>query len=70
MVYTIPIPEAHKGYNINHLEMINITVALKLWGTCWSNQCVQTFCDNLPVVEVIRTGKGKYQILAACARNI
>ena len=70
MVYTIPIPQGYKGYNINHLEMLNIMVALKLWGTYWSNQCVQIFCDNLPVVEVIRTGKARDQILAACARNI
>ena len=70
MVYTIQIPVGYKGYNINHLEMINIMVALKIWGTSWSNQCVQIFCDNLPVVEVIRTGKARDQILAACARNI
>ena len=70
MVYTIAIPEGHKGYNINHLEMINIMVALKIWGSCWSNQCVKIFCDNLPVVEVIRTGKARDHILAACARNI
>ena len=70
MIYTIPIPEGHEGYNINHLEMINIMVALKIWGTCWSNQCVQIFCDNLPVVELIRTGRARDHILAMCARNI
>ena len=70
MVYTIQIPGGYKGYDINHLEMINIMVVLKIWGTSWSNQCVQIFCDNLPVVEIIRTGKARDQILAACARNI
>ena len=70
MIYTIPIPEGHKDYNINHLGMINIMVAIKIWDTCWSKQCVEILCDNLPVVEVIKTGKARYQTLATCARNI
>ena len=70
MIYTIPIPEGYKDYNISHLEMINIMFALKLRGTCWSDQCVQIFCDSLLVVEVIKTGRARDQTLATCARNI
>ena len=30
MVYTIPFPMHFGHYNINHLEMINVMVALKI----------------------------------------
>ena len=31
MVYVLPLPYDHLGYNITHLEMLNIMVALKIW---------------------------------------
>ena len=31
MVYTRTFPLGYNNYNINHLEMINIMVALKIW---------------------------------------
>ena len=31
-VYAIPIPKGFKGYNIVHLEMLNVFVAIKVWG--------------------------------------
>ena len=69
-VYSLPIPLGFKNYNIVQLEMINVMVALKIWGQCWSNKCIRIFCDNLAVVEVLTFGKAKDAILATCARNI
>ena len=69
-VYSLPIPLGFKHYNIVHLEMINVMVALKIWGHCWSNKCLRIFCDNLAVVEVFTFGRAKDAILATCARNI
>ena len=63
-VYSLPIPLGFKNYNIVQLEMINVMVALKMWGQCWSNKCIRIFCDNLAVVEVPDA------TLATCARNI
>ena len=35
-----------------------------------SNKCVQIFCDNHAVVEVLTFGRAKDAILATCAHNI
>ena len=65
-VFTIPGVKLH----INHLEMLNIVVALRLWGHWWANASVSIRCDNLAVVQVVNTHKTKDAILAACVRNI
>ena len=70
MVYTLPILLHYEGYNINHLEMINIMVAIKIWGSIWSNKKICIHCDNLPVVEILNSGKARDHILATCVRNI
>ena len=70
MIYTIPFPRGYQNYNINHLEMLNVMVALKIWGAAWQNKNIDIRCDNLPVVEILNNGGTKDPILAACARNI
>ena len=70
VIYTIPFPRGYKDYNINHLEMLNVMVALKIWGPCWENKNISVRCDNLPVVEIFNTGKARDPILAACPRNV
>ena len=70
MVYTLPIPANYNNYNINHLKMINIMVSLKIWGTLWSNRKININCNNLPVVDVLKIGRARDDILAASARNI
>ena len=69
-VYTLLIPLGFKDYNITHLEMVNVMVALKIWGHHWSSKCVTIYCDNLAVVEVLTFGRAKDAILATCAHNI
>ena len=46
-------------YNIAHLEMVNVVVAL--WDI---------HCENRAVVDVLSFGKTKDGILATCARNV
>ena len=69
-VHSLPIALGFINYNIAYLEMINVMVALKIWGYWWSNRYVQFFCDNLSVVEVLTFCRAKDAILATCARNI
>ena len=69
-VYALHIPANYMGYNIAHLEMLNVVVALKIWGHHWANKCVKLFCDNQAVVEVLSSGRACDQILATCARNV
>ena len=62
----IPCTKLH----INHLEMFNIVLALRLWGQYWTNTSVWIRCDNLAVVQVVQNLKTKDNILAACVHNI
>ena len=69
-VYALSIPPGFKDYNIVHLEILNIVVALKIWAQKWKDKKIEIQCDNMAVVDVIRTGRARDQILAKCARNI
>ena len=66
LVNTLPFQLGYNNFNINHLEMINIMWPLKYGGICG----LIKNCDNLPVVEVLKPGRGRDNTLAACARNI
>ena len=54
MVYALPTPLGFCNYTIVHFEMLNIMVALKVWGQHSSNKCIEIKCDNLPVVSVLQ----------------
>ena len=69
-VYALTIPLGFQNYDIVHLEILNIVVALKLWAKQWQNKRIEIRCDNMAVVEVIRSGKARDPTLAKCARNI
>ena len=69
-VYHIPIPRHYLGLTIVHLKMINILVALKIFGPFWANIKVLVKCDNQAVVAVLTHSKTKDPFLATCARNV
>ena len=69
-VYTLAIPLGYKNYTMVRLEIVNIVVALKLWGSIWKDKVIEIKCDNMAVVDVLRSGKARHAILATCARNI
>ena len=56
-VYALVIPLNFRQYNIAHLEMVNVVVALKVWGQLWANKHVEICCDNRAVVDVLSFGK-------------
>ena len=70
MVYALPIPKDFMNYNIAHLEILNIVVALKDWAQHWANRRIKIHCDNMAVVEVLRNGRARDNILSLMARNI
>ena len=70
-VYATPIHNCGGlDLKIVHLEMLNIIIALKTWGDKWRHSAIDIFCDNLGVVQVVKTGKTKDPFLALCVRNI
>ena len=58
------------NYNIAQLEILNIVVALKVWGQSWANKRIQIFCDNRAVVATLNSCRARDETLATCARNI
>ena len=70
-VYATPIFDIYgMDLKIVHLEMLNLLIALRLWAHQWSYSRVRFFCDNLAVVQVVRTGKTRDNMLSLCLRNI
>ena len=70
-VYATPIHNC--GYlklTIVHLEMLNIVIALRVWGPFWQHGSISVHCDNLGVLQVVKTGKTRDSFLALCIRNI
>ena len=45
-IYALHIPLGYKNYTIVHLEILNIVVALKIWGEIWKDQVIEIKCDN------------------------
>ena len=50
--------------------MINIVVALRIWGKFWAGHIITIRCDNMAVVNVANSGKTRDTYMAQCARNI
>ena len=55
---------------IVQLEMFNILLALRSWAKLWAHQSILIHCDNMAVVQVVRSGKSRDDFLSACLRNI
>ena len=70
MVYNLTIPLGYRAMTIVHLEMINIMVALKMFASQWKGLKLLVKCDNDAVVKVLKSGRARDPLLAACARNI
>ena len=69
-VYALPLPVNFMNLHITQLEMLNVVVALKVWANIWANKRIKISCDNLAVVEILKSGKTRDPFLATCAKNI
>ena len=70
MVYALPITKNHNNYNIVHLELLNIVVALKVWTVHWSNRRIKIHCDNMVAVEELQKGRARDATLALMVRHV
>jgi hypothetical protein len=55
--------------NITFLDLVNIVVAIKMWGHMLQVKRIKVWCDNSAAVEVINLGWGHYSSMQAVARN-
>ena len=69
-VYALSIPLDFKDYDIVHQEILNIDVVLKIWAQRWKDKKIEIKCDNMAVVDVIRSGRARDQILAKCTYGL
>ena len=56
--------------NITHFEMVNIIIALKLWGQQWVNKKVLLKTDNMAVAQICTNGYTRDMVLATYVRNM
>ncbi len=62
------ITESH--HHISRLEMLNITVAVKLWEAQWKHKLMNIVCDNSAAVNVLQSGRGCDSFLLSYEREI
>ena len=58
------------GFDINVLEMLTLTIALKLWGYCLKGKLLMIHCDNMVTVSVINSGRTRSSMLQDCLREV
>ena len=65
-----PPEVAESGHIIAHLELLNVVVALKVWGREWTGKRVQVVCDNSNACIAIQTGRSKDPFMQHCVREL
>ena len=68
-VYSAPIPTAlREALTIVHFEMVNVIIALRVWGRSLKNSKLVIHSDNAAVVAVLNNSKTHDKYLASCLR--
>ena len=65
-MYALSLPRDDNGYNIAQSEILNIVVALKVWGQAWEDKRIRIYCDNRAVVDTLNSGRARDAVLATC----
>ena len=69
--YSVLLPQhMRSSERIVVYEMINVLIALRMWGNSWVNKRVTIYCDNHAVVDVIGGNKTRDSELGAILREI
>ena len=55
---------------IARLELLNVVVALKVWGKEWRGHKVQVKCDNMNACLAVQTGRSRDPFLQHCVREL
>ena len=58
------------GLSITQLEMLNVLIAMRIFGQCWKNRKVRFHVDNKAVVHALSRGKIRDIYLQTVARSI
>ena len=55
---------------IAHLELLNIVVALKVWGPEWRGKRVKVLCDNTNACLALQSGRSRDSYIQHCIREV
>ena len=55
---------------IAHLELLNVSVATKMWGDQWGGRRVRVLCDNTNACDAITTGRSRDPFIQDCVREL
>ena len=72
-VYSALLPDNirdNPNLSITHYKMINILVALRIWGSAWAHKKILLRYDNMAVVNITRSGYTRDAHLALYIQNI
>ena len=58
------------GYSINALEILAVTVSVRLWGSQYAGKKILIYCDNEQAVLAINTGKTREPFVGTCVRQL
>jgi hypothetical protein len=59
-----------KNLHINCLELLTISIAMKIWGKQFGGKKVLVYCDNEASVKVLNSGFTKDEFMQCCLREI
>ena len=59
-----------ENWHISALEMVTLTVTVKLWVPKCHSQRLQVFSDNQATVIAVNTGKTRDSVMASCLREL
>ena len=57
-------------HQIEHLELLNVVVAVKVWQEQWAGSRVKVSCDNMNACLAIQSGRSRDPFVQSCVREL
>ena len=55
---------------IAHLELLNVVVAMRVWGDRWRGHTVDVQCDNMNACLAVQSGRSRDSFVQHCVREL
>ena len=70
--YGRPFPDSvvSESHPIAHLELLNVVVAVKVWGAGWAGHRVRVSCDNMNAVLAVHSSRTRDPFMQHCTREL
>ena len=65
-----PEPLQQQKHIIAHLELLNIVVAVKMWGPQWRGHSLEVKCDNMNACLALQSGRSRDSFIQHCVREL